>query len=84
MARCGRERTGLVTSHHNTLVRRAHALQWLLFMPESGSSERRTTHQQLTTNASDDARGRKVFDERSAAVRRWVEDDDECAFRSID
>lgn len=53
-------------------------------MPETTSYKRRS-NDQLTAKKADDARARKVFDERSAAVRRWVEDDDECAAcRGID
>ncbi len=32
----------------------------------------------------DDDRARKAIDDRSTAVRRWIEDEDEAAVRGID
>jgi hypothetical protein len=46
----------------------------------------RTTNRRLTQTSLDDNRTRKVVAERNAAVRRWIEDDDDVdsACRGID
>jgi len=44
----------------------------------------RSTYQALTQRTTDDARTRKIVAERHAAVRRWIDDDDDAACRGID
>jgi hypothetical protein len=54
-----------------------------------GSSEKQRRRQDLfaasrSSVEADDARTRRVVDERSEAVRRWIGDEDDAAFRGID
>jgi hypothetical protein len=54
-------------------------------MRESSQQHYRMAYQGLTKREHDDAKRRKILDERAAAVRRWIDDDeDENACRGID
>jgi hypothetical protein len=55
-------------------------------MRESSQLHYRMAYQGLTEREQDEAKLRKAIDERTAAVRRWIddEDDDEPAVRGID
>jgi len=44
----------------------------------------RSTYQSLTQHSTEEPRTRKVVAERHAAVRRWIDDDDDAACRGID
>lgn len=52
-------------------------------MRESSQQHYRMTYRGLTERELEQAK-RKAVDERAAAVRRWIDDDDEAAVRGID
>lgn len=52
-------------------------------MRESSQQHYRMTYRGLTEREAAEGK-RKALDERSAAVRRWIDDDDETAVRGID
>ena len=47
-------------------------------------NRRRLTYEGLTQQESEASRKAKPIDERVAAVRRWIDDDDDSACRGID
>ena len=54
-------------------------------MRESSQQRYRMAYRGLTEREeSEDARKGKALDERTAAVRRWISDDDDSVCRSID
>ena len=54
-------------------------------MRETNQRDRRkTTHPRLTQPESEHDRSHKAVDDRVAAVRRWIDDDDDSACRGID
>ena len=62
----------------------AQPLQTVLTMTEQQRQPRRTREtSQLQTITGDDVR-RKALDDRNAAVRRWIDDDDDACCRGID
>jgi len=50
----------------------------------SQRNRQRPTYQGLTQVESDTRHKAKASDERAAAVRRWIDDDDDSACRGID
>jgi hypothetical protein len=55
-------------------------------MPEVTERKRHRTgtYQRLAQRETEDVRTHKIVDERAAAVRRWIEEDEDHAFRGID
>jgi hypothetical protein len=56
-------------------------------MKGPSENQRRRSHQfdgNRSPAEADDARTRRAMDDRFAAVRRWIGDDDDAAFRGID
>ncbi len=55
-------------------------------MRESSQQHYRMAYQGLTEREQDESKMRKALDERTAAARRWIDDDDndEPAVRGID
>jgi hypothetical protein len=53
-------------------------------MKESAQSQRRRTKQSSGAPEGDEGRARKAVADRSEAVRRWIDDEDEPAVRGID